>query len=255
MKNVIKIRGVAIGEGTPKIVVPIVGKTKVAILESATSFENEKIEMVEWRIDFYEDALSVEKVLETLSAIRECLPEMPLITTFRTQKEGGQKAIAMADYTSLNKAIAESGLTDIIDVELFSGDEVVCEIIEHCHKHKVAVVASNHEFLKTPPKEVIIERLCKMESLGADILKIAVMPTCTEDVLTLLSATNEMHKKHTDCPIVTMSMSALGVISRMSGEIFGSALTFGAIGQTSAPGQISVQKLESVLQVIHESVL
>lgn len=254
MKTVIKIKGIAIGEGMPKIVVPIVGKTKAAIIESAVSFENEKIDMVEWRIDFFEEALNVEKVLDTLVAIREVIPETPLIATFRTQNEGGEKVITMAEYIDLNKALADSGQIDIIDVELFSGDEIVSEIIEYSHKNSVFVVASNHEFSQTPPKEVLIERLCKMESLGADLLKIAVMPTCTEDVLTLLAATNDMYKNHTKCPLVTMSMSPLGVMSRMAGEIFGSALTFGAVGQVSAPGQISAGKLGSVLQIIHEAI-
>ncbi|MBF4694276.1 type I 3-dehydroquinate dehydratase [Fusibacter ferrireducens] len=254
MKNMIQIKGISIGEGKPKIVVPIVGKTKSAILESAVSFEHEKNDMVEWRIDFYEDALNVEKVLDTLEAIREIIPKTPLIATFRTQNEGGEKAITTTEYCDLNKALAASGHVDIVDVELFSGDEVVREIINYCHEHRVFAVASNHEFTLTPPKSVLIERLCKMESLGADLLKIAVMPTCTEDVLTLLDATQEMYKNHTKCPLVTMSMSPLGVMSRMAGEIFGSALTFGAVGQVSAPGQISVEKLETVLQIIHDAI-
>ncbi|GAU78408.1 type I 3-dehydroquinate dehydratase [Fusibacter sp. 3D3] len=254
MKKWITIKDITIGEGKPKIVVPIVGRTRAAIIESAISFKHEKMDMVEWRIDFYEEALNVEKVLETLVAIRSVIPEMPLITTFRTQNEGGEKHITMPEYRALNKAIAESGRTDIIDVELFSGDEVVKEILECCHKNSVFVIASNHDFSKTPSKDELIKRLCKMQTIGADLLKIAVMPTCTEDVLTLLEATHEMHKNYADRPIVTMSMSSLGVISRMAGEIFGSALTFGAVGQVSAPGQIPVEKLESVLQIIHEAI-
>ena len=73
------------------------------------------------------------------------------------------------------------------------------------------------------------------------------LPTCRQDVLTLLSATLEMAETYADRPIITMSMSGTGVISRLTGEFFGSALTFGAAAKASAPGQIPVSELETVL--------
>ena len=42
-----------------------------------------------------------------------------------------------------------------------------------------------------------------------------------------------------------------GSISRLCGEVFGSALTFGAAGQTSAPGQMDVKDLAEGLALIH----
>ena len=92
-----------------------------------------------------------------------------------------------------------------------------------------------------------------MQDFDADLPKIAVMPTCRQDVLTLLSATLEMAETYADRPIITMSMSGTGVISRLTGEFFGSALTFGAATKASAPGQIPVSELETVLSVIHKS--
>jgi len=92
-----------------------------------------------------------------------------------------------------------------------------------------------------------------MQDMGADIPKIAMMPRNTQDVITLLSATNRMFTEFADRPIVTMSMSGKGVISRLSGEVFGSAMTFGAVGQVSAPGQIPVEKLNLVLDILSES--
>lgn len=89
-----------------------------------------------------------------------------------------------------------------------------------------------------------------MEELGVDILKLAVMPNSPKDVLALLSVTEEM-KSLTKNPIVTISMGSLGSISRISGETFGSSVTFGAIGKVSAPGQISVETLFDILNAIH----
>ena len=92
-----------------------------------------------------------------------------------------------------------------------------------------------------------------MQDMNADISKIAVMPACRQDVLTLLLATLEMTEKYADRPIITMSMAGTGVVSRLVGESFGSALTFGAASQASAPGQIDVEQLRQVLDIIHES--
>jgi len=49
-------------------------------------------------------------------------------------------------------------------------------------------------------------------------------------------------------------MAGTGVISRLAGEVFGSALTFGAAKKASAPGQIAVADLLSVLNILHNSV-
>ena len=116
------------------------------------------------------------------------------------------------------------------------------------------IVMSNHDFFKTPSKEEIINRLCKMQDLDADLPKIAVMPNTSEDVVTLLAATEEMSTKYAKQPIITMSMGSLGLVSRLSGETFGSAITFGAARKTSAPGQISVDKLALILEVMHQSI-
>lgn len=92
-----------------------------------------------------------------------------------------------------------------------------------------------------------------MQDMGADIPKIAVMPRSAGDVLTLLSATEEMARCYADRPIITMSMSSQGVVSRLCGEVFGSSMTFGAVGQVSAPGQIPVDQLRQVLEILHGS--
>ena len=98
-----------------------------------------------------------------------------------------------------------------------------------------------------------MRRLCMMQDYGADIPKMAVMPRNKQDVLTLLSATLEMSEQFADRPIITMSMAGTGVVSRLTGETFGSALTFGAATKASAPGQINVNELERVLDIIHKS--
>lgn len=251
--NPVIVRNIKIGEGIPKICVPVVGMTMDEIINEAKSFSDIPVDIVEWRADWYEDVFAFDKVRETLVQLRKVLGETPILFTFRTAKEGGEKEVDEAVYCALNKMVLEAGDADLIDVELFSGEAVVKEIIRCAHQHGVKVIASNHDFQKTPSREEIIERLKSMQELGADILKIAVMPQSSKDVITLLAATEEMAANYAKQPLVTMSMSGRGVVSRLAGEVFGSAMTFGAAKKASAPGQIPVQELENILSVLHQS--
>ena len=251
--NTVKVRNIEIGAGIPKICVPIVGVTKEEIIAEAKTFDSIPVDVVEWRVDWFENVFEFDKVEDVLKDLREALGETPILFTFRTSKEGGEKAIEPEPYKALNIQAAKSGYVDLVDVEVFTGDEIVKEIIENAHACGVKVVASNHDFDKTPEKDEIVRRLQKMQELNADIPKIAVMPTCKKDVLTLLSATEEMYTNYADRPIITMSMAGTGVISRLCGEVFGSALTFGAAKKASAPGQMGVEDLKTVLELLHKS--
>lgn len=247
------VRNVKIGEGIPKICVSIVETTKENIIEEAEMLRNAAIDVIEWRADWFEQVFQSEKVEEVLKELREVLGDIPLLFTFRTLKEGGEKSIEKDVYLELNKKAAKSECVDLIDVEAFSGDDIVKDIIEAAHAYGVKVIVSNHDFGKTPDKEEIVGRLCKMQDLGADIPKIAVMPNDKKDVLELLAATEKMASESADRPIITMSMAGTGAISRLCGEVFGSALTFGSVKKASAPGQMDVEDLKQVLNLLHRS--
>lgn len=251
--NTVKVRNIEIGAGIPKICVAIVGVTREEILAAAENIKSTKADVVEWRVDWYEDIFDFTKTEATMQALREVLGEMPILFTFRTSKEGGEKAIETEAYVELNQNAAKTGLVDLVDVEAFTGDDAVKAVVDIAHENGVKVIASNHDFHKTPEKEEIVSRLRKMQELGADIPKIAVMPQNKKDVLTLLAATEEMVSEYADRPIITMSMSGTGVISRLCGEVFGSALTFGAVGKVSAPGQMGIEDLTTVLGLLHKS--
>ena len=249
--NTLKVRDIEIGAGAPKIIVPIIGVTKEDILNEAKTFDSIPVDVVEWRVDWFEHVFEFDKVEDVLKDLRNVLGNIPLLLTFRTKKEGGEKAIDTKDYKELNLRAAKTGYVDFIDVEIFTGDDVVREIIDGAHAAGVKVIASNHDFFKTPAKSDIIYRLRKMQDMGADIPKIAVMPQSRRDVLTLLCATEEMVSDYADRPIITMSMAGTGVISRLCGEVFGSSMTFGAAKKASAPGQMGVNDLNTVLDLLH----
>lgn len=61
-----------------------------------------------------------EKVEDVLKELRAVLGETPILMTFRTSKEGGEKSIEPEDYAKLNIKAAQTGYVDFIDVEIFT---------------------------------------------------------------------------------------------------------------------------------------
>lgn len=68
MKTVM-LRNVEVGCGKPKVIVPIVAATAQGILEKAREFRAHALDVVEWRVDFYEDVFQLPKVLSTLKGL------------------------------------------------------------------------------------------------------------------------------------------------------------------------------------------
>lgn len=248
--NSVRVRNIIIGEGKPKIVVPIIARTESEIEEQLQKILQQKIDILEWRGDWFDGIFDCKRVENILGKMRNYVGEIPILFTFRTAKEGGKKDISKEVYDKININIAKMDLVDLIDVEGFAFENAEC-LIKQLKQQNLKVVISHHNFEKTLTKSEMIEKLCRMQEMGADVVKMAMMPKSIKDVLELLDATEEMNRLYAKQPIVTMSMSEKGLISRLSGEVFGSALTFGAVGKTSAPGQIDVRELDFILTTIH----
>ncbi len=247
--KVCQVRNIKIGEGKPKICLPIVASSDAEAMEQLAMFDNLKYDLIEIRIDYYKDIQDIQKVLSLLRDIRVSTVK-PLLLTCRSQQEGGEAQLSNEEYKELLREILLARCVDMIDIEVMSSDYVVSLLTGIAHRNNTKVIMSNHDFLQTPDNDILMERLKKMEKMDADVAKIAVMPQNKEDVMRLLELTMQMHKE-LSIPLVTMSMGQLGVISRISGEMTGSALTFATGAKSSAPGQIHVNDMNIILEVLH----
>lgn len=243
------VKNLEIGTGKPKVCLPIVGRTDLEIFEQAQSFEKYHYDLVELRIDYYQDVLDFKAVRALLKKLRMILT-CPILFTCRTLKEGGEIEIDEEKYALLLMTACLSENVDLIDVELTENTFLVFRIIEMAHQQNIKVILSKHDFQGTPQTPVIKNILERMEALGADIFKIAYMPLSKKDVVRLLDITMEMSEK-LNKPIVSMSMGEMGKISRICGELTGSAITFASAKQASAPGQIHVDDMQILLEAIH----
>ena len=248
--SAITVRSLTIGEGMPKIIVPLTGKMPADLMKQAARAGKEPgVDAVEWRVDFYEHALWPAQVLAALKAVRGVLGDIPLLFTCRTAKEGGELEIETEDYYALNLTAARSGLVDLVDVETDTAEDVA-EHIARLHELGVKVVASHHDFEKTPEDAELRACLERGWKVGGDISKLAAMPQSEEDVNRMLAMAKSTREEF-DRPLIAVSMGELGVVSRTQGERYGSAMTFAALGQVSAPGQIPVAQMKKELERIH----
>lgn len=223
------------------------GRTRDEIRAQAEAVIQMEPDLIEWRCDCYE-SMFAEDVENRLMELRELLGEIPLIFTFRTDAEGGEKFISNDNYYDLNVTVAKTGMADLIDVEAYSKNNIAMELISEIHAAGCKVIASNHDFEKTPSVEEIEHILMTMEEYGPDICKIAVMPRDKTDVDTLIQASAEVANKMI-APIVTMSMGELGAVTRVCTRLTKSAMTFAGRVQALAPGQIACGMVREILEV------
>lgn len=243
----LRVRNITIGEGIPKIAVPLTEESSAKLIAQAQKIVSEQPDIIEWRIDFFADLFDQAALKKMAKNLRAVIGDTVLLITLRTKNEGGRQALSDAAYFSLCKYVIENKLADLIDIELLHRKAGVKQLISLAHANGLFVILSSHDFKKTLPQAAICDRLALMEKTGADLAKVAVMPQNATDVLNLLAATT-ISQSRLQIPLITISMGKLGKISRIGGQLFGSAVTFGAVGKTSAPGQIELANLQRDLK-------
>jgi 3-dehydroquinate dehydratase-1 len=251
----IALRGRPVAGGRlPLVCTPLVARSRDALLGEVAAVLPKRPDLLEWRVDFYERIADFDEVVDVARAIRAAAGGTPLLFTRRSSAEGGERVpLAEPQVVELYRAVCASRCCDLVDSELSGAPGDLRAVREASRDAGIALVASFHDFARTPPLDALLEKFRAAERAGADVAKVAVMPTAVEDVLTLLEATARARRELT-IPVIGLSMGALGAITRMFGWMFGSAVTF-AVGQaSSAPGQLPIEDLNAVLEVVRRAV-
>ena len=238
---------------TCAICVPIVGPTIEDILSQVQEAVQAKVDLIELRPDMWmkDSHISEEEYIPTIvnlvEEVHSRYEKMPILFTWRTLAEGGETSIRSKNYGHLLQAIVDQNLVQAIDVELFAYTDTIGQIIKQAHHQGIQTVMSYHNFHKTLERDTLHLYAEQMISAGASVIKFALMPATSEDVLSILQLTQELTKKYPQLPRITMSMGRLGQMTRTCGNVFGNCVTFGTLGQASAPGQVDVKILQQLL--------
>ncbi len=244
------VKNIDLTEKSVKTIVPITAKTaEQALAQAQVIANNPNADLAEFRIDLLDFAKDAKQVVTLGQKLNQILKDKPLIATIRTHNEGGKLVVSDLEYAELYQQYLKHPFMQLIDIEMFRDQKLVAELTRLAHQNKVLVIMSNHDFSKTPEQAEIEKRLLQQDRMGADILKIAVMPQSKTDVMTLMNATLKVSQQ-TQKPLLTMSMGQLGTISRIATANIGGNLSFGMIGEASAPGQIDVSQLKQLLKLV-----
>ena len=242
-------------DGRVAVAVATTGATAAACLAQGRAAAEAGADVVELRADLLGADPSARDVVELAGALATRTAGAPLLVTVRTSAEGGGARLDDDAYRALLPALAE-GLAALpgrvrpaaLDVELARGRTT--GLVARAHAAGLDAVVSSHDVGATPPDAVMLGRLRAMAEAGADVVKLAVMPRSAHDVARLLGVTARASEE-LDVPVVTMSMGALGTVSRVSGAVFGSALTFAtAGGASSAPGQLPIGEVRRCMALL-----
>ncbi|WP_313158845.1 type I 3-dehydroquinate dehydratase [Mixta calida] len=248
----VKIKNIAIGEGRPKVIV----STTAADSEAVKTFVRSQAlqvdsDVIELRLDLLHNGQDAAAMAQLTRELYAMLPNKVLLVTFRTKAEGGKQAIADDRYSTLYQYLLTQGQMDLLDIEMYR--PAARELVALAHQQQVRAILSSHDFEQTPTQQEIVSRLRQQQTMGADILKIAAMPRDPSDVIRMMAATWEMRQRYAQQPLLTMSMGGMGAVTRLAGELTGSALTFGMAGDASAPGQLEASDLSGILTLLHRA--
>lgn len=245
------VKNKKIGEGKPLICVSVMEKDKEAVIAEVRRLITCGAEMIEWRVDAFSGVESPNAVREVLAEVASLIADTIFVFTFRSKEQGGECSLAHEKVYDLHQVAAESKVVDFIDLEYFYTEDADVEVYT-LQKMGAKVITSHHDFHETPSADVLYMLLEQMKHSKADVVKLAVMPNAPEDVLRLLEETNHFHNRYPKQPLITMAMGKIGMISRISGEVFGSCVTFGAGKNASAPGQIPMADLQQILDILSD---
>jgi len=245
------VNGRIFGGPLPLICLPLVAKDRSALLLQAAESIRLNPDLLEWRIDAYDQVQDISGCLTALDALKAAMESMPLIFTCRSHTEGGFRILSQEVRLELITAAIGSGGVDIVDIEMGNAPSFVEAVRQAARTNGAKLILSYHNFETTPDEDFIHDQLVKARDMGADIAKLAVMPKDYADVLTLLGATLKARTRTVNIPIVTMAMGPEGGLTRVAGGLFGSDLTFAMGSEASAPGQIPIEALRQAMTVLY----
>ncbi|WP_255196930.1 type I 3-dehydroquinate dehydratase [Halorarius litoreus] len=197
----------------------------------------EHADLVEFRMDL------AAAPLDALDAYDGTLP---LLCTNRPTWEGGECEASEADRLAALETAAEHPSVEAIDVELAAIAEGAQPTLDHAHDHGAQVVASVHDFERTPAGDDLAQLVARATAAG-DIGKVAVTADDRGDVLRLLSVTDAITREGGTA--ATMAMGEAGRHSRAVAPLYGSCLGYAPVdpANATAPGQYDLATLDRLV--------
>jgi 3-dehydroquinate dehydratase type I len=168
-----------------------------------------------------------------------------LVMVFRRRNLGAMKLNADTRFKIINTLSRKQVLVDM-DITMQADD------ISRLQAARIPVksILSYHNFSQTPSDTVLRSIVARMKGWNAHIIKVATHCTTQRDALRLLSLLIDL--RESGHKSIVLGMGKHGVITRVFGSIWGNEMAFAPIeaASRSAAGQITVDKLDSIMQAL-----
>ncbi len=195
--------------------------------------ESSKLDLFEVRADaFLGDLPLLERGISKL--------KLPIILTVRDSREGGAARLSVTERRALFERFLP--FASLVDIELRNAANF-SELIATAQAANVKVIASFHDFQRTPSRGRLDSLASRARICKAGVLKIAARVSTAADLAALLSF---LHRE-TRMPLSVMGMGPLGKISRLLFAMSGSVLTYGYLGEPQVSGQWPALRLKQRL--------
>ena len=188
--------------------------------------------LVEFRFDLLD--IGPSRVISLVSKAKHC------ISTCR------QGTMSEDNRFLILQTALEAG-TEYVDFDLESDMDFMKELIPTARSKGCDVILSYHDYQKTPQADELDQIVNNAVEAGADVVKVACQVNKSDDLVNLFQLYRHKFRK------VVLGMGEKGLITRVAATLLGAEFTFASPGegQETAPGQISKERLESILAQLH----
>jgi len=126
-KKAVELPGVTLGEGMPKVCVPVMGADARA-LRAAADAARAQADLIELRLDSVSPEMDAACLRAACRTVREAAQGTAILATMRTARDGGAGDADAARYEALLVMLARERLCDALDVELSVGEAAFSRI-------------------------------------------------------------------------------------------------------------------------------
>ena len=122
------IKGKEIGMGKPLVCVPVMATEEKDIVKQIIDLAQQNTDMVEWRLDAFANAKSMNAIRQVLEEVKGKLGNTILLATFRSKVQGGLLEVDHETLEDIHQVCAESKVVDLVDIELFESEHAKREL-------------------------------------------------------------------------------------------------------------------------------
>jgi len=240
----VTIGTLAIGTGLPKIGVVLSGESRQNLLGKAAQILTSATQIVFWRLNAYQELDNRAELINTAAQLQQILGTIPVVATFNHVTS----AVDFETYFQTYQTLVNNRSVAAVDIDMDMVKQAQYQVLaEQIRANHVSLLVSQTQSAAT--QEALLATYQALAATGADLVQIISSATTAKDILTLMTATAEAVQR-VEVPVIATAPGVLDRYSSVCGQLTGSGIVFGRVGQAGNYGQLTVNQLQQTLQIL-----